>query len=197
MYTVAWKSLGEIAEIGTGTSNANEQTDCGEYPFYVRSKSIKRSNQFQFDETAIVIPGEGGIGDVFHYVEGKYALHQRAYRICLKDTSVTTKFVYYYMWSNFKNYISKYAVSATVSSIRKPMIAKYQVPIPPQAVQERVVSILDTLDALVNDISQGLPKEIKLRQKQYEYYRDRLLAFPREGEQPGRSAEDGGCKVSV
>jgi len=50
-------------------------------------------------------------------------------------------------------------------------------PIPPLAEQERIVSILDKFDALVNDISIGLPAEIEARQKQYEYYREKLLTF--------------------
>ena len=78
---VEWVLLGEVAEVGTGNSNRQDEDEQGVYPFYVRSKNILKSNVFQFDETAIVIPGEGGIGDIFHYVEGKYALHQRAYRI--------------------------------------------------------------------------------------------------------------------
>ena len=78
---VEWKKLGEVCEIGTGKSNTNEQSDNGKYPFYVRSKDLKRINKFEFDETSIIIPGEGGIGEIFHYVKGKYALHQRAYRI--------------------------------------------------------------------------------------------------------------------
>ena len=72
---VEWKELGEIAEVGTGKSNRQDESENGAYPFYVRSKSILKSNTYQFDEVAIIIPGEGGIGDIFHYVEGKYALH--------------------------------------------------------------------------------------------------------------------------
>jgi type I restriction enzyme S subunit len=56
-------------------------------------------------------------------------------------------------------------------------IRKFLVPIPPLEEQERVVAILDKFDALVNDISIGLPAEIEARQKQYEYYRDKLLTF--------------------
>ena len=78
---VEWKALGEVATIGTGNSNRQDESENGIYPFYVRSKNVLKSDTFQFDETAIVIPGEGGIGDIFHYVHGKYALHQRAYRI--------------------------------------------------------------------------------------------------------------------
>lgn len=61
-------------------------------------------------------------------------------------------------------------------------ISKYsqiKIPVPPIKVQEHIVSILDKFDTLVNDISQGLPKEIELRQKQYEYYREKLLSFNR------------------
>ena len=68
---VEWKKLGEVCEIGTGKSNTNEQSDNGKYPFYVRSKDIKRINKFEFDETSIIIPGEGGIGEIFHYGKGK------------------------------------------------------------------------------------------------------------------------------
>ena len=56
-------------------------------------------------------------------------------------------------------------------------LAKIQIPVPPLAEQERIVAILDKFDALVNDISSGLPAELEMRRKQYEYYRDRLLTF--------------------
>lgn len=56
-------------------------------------------------------------------------------------------------------------------------MAKYKIPVPPLAEQERIVAILDKFDALVNDISRGLPAEIEARKKQYAYYRDRLLDF--------------------
>ena len=62
------------------------------------------------------------------------------------------------------------------------MILKYQIPIPALSEQERIVSILDKFHTLTNSISEGLPKEIELRQKQYEYYRDLLLTFPKKAE---------------
>lgn len=54
---------------------------------------------------------------------------------------------------------------------------KFPVPIPPIIVQQRIVDILDRFDALCNDLTSGLPAEIAARQKQYEYYRDKLLTF--------------------
>ena len=177
-FNVIWRKLGEVAEIGTGRSNREDEATDGAYPFYVRSKNILRSSTYQFDETAIVIPGEGGIGDIYHYVVGKYALHQRAYRIKLKsEEKIVPKFVYYYMTSAFKRYIISKSVGATATSIRKPMIEGFPIPLPPLSVQSRIVEILDKFDALTNSITEGLPLEIKLRRQQYEYYREQLLDF--------------------
>ena len=61
----------------------------------------------------------------------------------------------------------------------KDKILDYVLPIPPLSEQRRIVDILDRFDTLTNSISEGLPKEIALRRKQYEYYRDALLSFPR------------------
>lgn len=175
---VEWKPLMDLAEIGTGNSNRQDEEENGKYPFYVRSKNILRSNSFQFDETAIIIPGEGGIGDIFHYVEGKYALHQRAYRIHITSDEVNTKFLYYIMHTSFKKYILSKSVGATAISIRKPMLEKFEIPIPPLSVQTEIVKILDKFETLTNSITEGLPLAIEQSQKRYEYYRELLLNFP-------------------
>ena len=83
------------------------------------------------------------------------------------------------MQACFKSFISKNAVNATVTSIRKPMLEQFEIPIPPMSVQEEIVAILDKFEALVNDLTEGLPAEIAARQEQYEYYRDKLLSFPK------------------
>ena len=77
----------------------------------------------------------------------------------------------------FFEYDIKYSKGAKMPRGDKNKILEYKIPIPSLPVQEYIVSILDKFDALVNDISQGLPKEIELRQKQYEYYREKLLDF--------------------
>ncbi|MBQ5547077.1 MAG: restriction endonuclease subunit S, partial [Acetobacter sp.] len=66
----------------SGSSNANEGLEEGLYPFYVRSQKPLRKSEYEFDETAIITAGNGNVGKVFYYVEGKYGLYQRAYRIC-------------------------------------------------------------------------------------------------------------------
>ncbi|EHZ3623352.1 restriction endonuclease subunit S [Escherichia coli] len=177
---VEWVTLGSMADIGTGSSNRQDESENGIYPFYVRSKNILKSDTFEFDEVAIVIPGEGGIGDIFHYVEGKYALHQRAYRIRITTNAVDTKFLYYFMSSSFKQYILTKSVGATAISIRKPMLEGFKVPIPspdnPEkslAIQSEIVRILDKFTALTAELT----AELNMRKKQYNYYRDQLLSF--------------------
>ena len=173
---VEWKKLGDVCEIGTGKSNTNEQDIKGKFPFYVRSKDIKRSNSYAFDELAIIIPGEGGIGEVFHYVNGKYALHQRAYRIHIINENINTRFVYHYMMQNFKNYITKFAVSATVKSIRKPMIENFEIPVPNIETQEKIVEILDNFVKYSTELQAELQAELQNRSSQYEYFRDLVLS---------------------
>jgi type I restriction enzyme S subunit len=74
----------------------------------------------------------------------------------------------------------KYAKGTKVIDVSATDMSKIIIPIPPLEEQERIVSILDKFDALTNSITEGLPREIELRQKQYEYYRDLLLSFPKE-----------------
>jgi len=175
---VEQKMLGKVAEIGTGSSNTNEETEEGFYPFFVRSPIIRYKNSFEFDETAIITSGDGvGVGKIFHFIEGKYALHQRAYRIHITDRRIKPKFFFFYMRNTFGKYILGNAVNSSVTSVRRPMLNKYPVPIPPLAEQERIVAILDKFDALTNDISVGLLAELNARRKQCEYYRDKMLTF--------------------
>lgn len=168
-----------MAKIGTGSRNTNESVENGKYTFFVRSQIPRKIDSYEFDDTAIITAGDGvGVGKVFHFVQGKYALHQRAYRIVVNDEKLLNpKFLYYYFVSDFYQYISKTSVHASVTSLRKPMFEKYKIPIPPLKEQKRIVEKLDKFDALTNSITEGLPKEIELRKKQYEYYREQLLSF--------------------
>ncbi|WP_304243791.1 restriction endonuclease subunit S [Phascolarctobacterium succinatutens] len=176
--TIRWMKLGDIADIGTGNGNTNEGLDTGKYPFFVRSQDIKYKNEYDFDETAIITSGDGvGVGKIFHFVSGKYALHQRAYRVHITSDNVLPKYFFYYFKNSFLAYISKASFHSSVTSIRRPMMINFPVPVPPLEVQQSIVDIIDRFDTLCNDITSGLPAEIEMRQKQYEYYRDKLLTF--------------------
>lgn len=92
---------------------------------------------------------------------------------------VNTKYLKYVIESSVgKTELRKRTlVHAVPIKINKEDIGKIVLPIPPLEIQEKIVSILDKFDKLTNDISEGLPAEIEVRQKQYEYYRNKLLNF--------------------
>ena len=168
---VEWKKLGEITEIGTGSNNREDACDNGCYPFYVRSQEVLKIDSYLYDEEAILIPGEGGIGEIFHYVNGKYGLHQRTYRVHPVTDEVKGRYIYYYLFANFKTYINTKSYKSTAASIRKPMLLDFPFPIPSLEEQTRIVGILDTFTSAI----ENLKEQIAQRRKQYEYYRDQLL----------------------
>lgn len=84
---------------------------------------------------------------------------------------------YLFQTDMFLEHKKKYATGTKVIRVSGDNIGKFCFPLPPLAEQERIVSILDNFEALVNDISMGLPAEIEARRKQYEYYRNKLLTF--------------------
>jgi len=107
--------------------------------------------------------------------EEEVAIHDdcSAYRHTLNPKFVA----YYFQTSVFHAEKNKYVARAKVKRISGESLAKLKIPVPSPAEQERIVAILDKFDALVNDLSVGLPAEIKARRQQYEYYRDLLLTF--------------------
>lgn len=100
------------------------------------------------------------------------------------------KYIAYYLeTSMFFTQKTKLAQGIKVIEVAPKKLEKVSIPIPPLSEQERIVSILDKFDALVNDISICLTAEIEERQKQYEYYRDKLLTFNRLPCLPDRPAD--------
>ena len=168
---VEWNILGNLCEIGTGSNNREDACDNGLYPFFVRSKEVLRIDSYLYDEEAVLIPGEGGVGDIFHYINGKYGLHQRTYRVHPISTKVSGRYLFYYLSGNFKSYINSKSYKATAASIRKPMLIDFPIALPVVEEQKRIVDILDTFTASIDN----LKEQIAQRRKQYEYYRDQLL----------------------
>ncbi len=178
---VEWRTLGDVAVIGTGRHDTKDAIKNGDFTFYARGRDPLKLNVYDFDETAIITAGDGaGVGKVYHYAQGKFALHQRAYRIVPSEV-MNPRFVFHYLSAFFYNYIQKASVSSSVTSLRRPMFINFPIPLPTLDEQARIVAILDKFDTLTTSISEGLPREIELRNQQYEYYRDLLLCFSNPG----------------
>ena len=108
--------------------------------------------------------------------DDKYTLNQRigAFTVSRPDL-VTTKYLYYILSRNPQ--LLRYDNGADQTNLRKADILNILIAIPTVKEQKKITEILDRLDTLCNDLSTGLPAEIEARQKQYEYYRDKLLSF--------------------
>lgn len=97
---------------------------------------------------------------------------------CILQTEKNAKYlVYYFTTKHFQIQKEKLVVGTKVIELYPKNIEKITITLPPLAQQSHIVSILDKFDILTSDLSQGLPKEIEQRQKQYEYFRDKLLSF--------------------
>lgn len=169
--------LGDIATIGTGSHDTKDAVGGGDYVFYARGRETLRLNSFDFDEQAIITAGDGaGVGKVFHFANGKYALHQRAYRI-VPGPKVSARYLYHFFFADFERYLEQISVRGSVTSLRKPMFMNYPIPLPAMDEQERIAGVLDTFEAFINELDAGLRAELAARRKQYEYYRDKLLTF--------------------
>ena len=98
---------------------------------------------------------------------------------CFYAHTMNPKYVaYYFQTEQFQKQKRCFITGTKVRRVNSNDLAKIKIPVPPLAEQERIASILDKFDTLTNSISEGLPKEIELRRKQYEYYRNQLLSFP-------------------
>ena len=108
--------------------------------------------------------------------DNKYTLNQRIGALTVSRTDlITTKYLYYIL--NRNPQLLKYDNGADQTNLRKADILNISIDIPPFKEQKRITDILDKFDTLCNDLSVGLPAEIEARQKQYEYYRNKLLSF--------------------
>ncbi len=99
---------------------------------------------------------------------------------CIYKHNLNPKYVsYFFQTEQFQNQKRQYITGAKVRRVNADNLSKILIPVPSMEIQERIVSILDKFDTLTNSITEGLPREIALRQKQYEYYRDLLFSFPK------------------
>ena len=72
----------DFADITTGSQNTQDRIDNGEYPFFVRSSKVERINKYIFDTEGVITAGDGvGTGKIYHYINGKFGLHQRCYLV--------------------------------------------------------------------------------------------------------------------
>lgn len=125
------------------------------------------------ENTTFVIIG-GAAGNI-GYSDKKFWAADDCLSI-LSSEYVSSRYVFHYLMSR-QNYIKSRVRKAGVPRLSRSIIDNMVIPVPQIEEQERIVTILDRFEKLTNDITEGLPAEIKARQQQYEYYRNKLLTF--------------------
>jgi type I restriction enzyme, S subunit len=159
------KNLGEIAEIYTGKKNNQDKVENGQYPFFVRSQTVERINTYSFEGEAILIPGEGNIGKIFHYINGKFDFHQRVYKISDFKDGYNGKYIYRYMSEYFGKHAMENSVKATVDSLRLPTFQVFEIPFPPLLeTQIRIATILSDMDSGIAALETKLEKARHMKQ---------------------------------
>lgn len=186
---VEWKTLGEVGDVKMCKRILKSQTsDVGDVPFYKIGTFGKEPNAYISRETfeeykskysypkigEILISASGTIGrTVIFDGQDSYFQDSNIVWIDNDESQALNKYLFHF----YK--IVKWAIAegGTIQRLYNDNLKKTKIPIPPLEEQQRIVDILDRFDTLVNDIKEGLPAEIEARQKQYEYYRDKLLTF--------------------
>ena len=154
-FTDKWveKNLGKISHIKTGGRNGDQAVENGKYPFFVRSQKVYAIDTYSFDGEAILVPGEGCIGNIFHYINGKFDFHQRVYKISDFADEACGKFIYFYMSRYFGEYALLLTVKATVDSLRLPTFEEFVICMPSDIKeQQAIATILSDMDKEITDL---------------------------------------------
>ena len=169
-FTDVWeqRKAKDLCSITTGKSNTQDQVQDGKYPFYIRSDIPVRSNRYLYDEEAVITIGDGNIGRVFHYVNGKFDLHQRCYKMA-NFKALTAKYFYYYFSTKFYERAMSMTAKATVDSVRLEMISDMEIKFPKSTTEQTNISEL--LTNLDNLITLHQHKELKRRSDINEHLR--------------------------
>ena len=180
---IVWKTLDQISEnldskrqpITSGFRTS------GKIPYYGASGVVDYVEDYIFDGDFLLISEDGANllarnTPIAFSVSGKIWVNNHAHILKFR-TYEERRFIEFYL---NKTDLTPYISGAAQPKLNKKNLNSIKFPIPPLKEQQYIVTILDKFDTLVNSISEGLPKEIALRRKQYEYYRERLLSFPKQ-----------------
>ena len=195
VYQVEWKTMGEVAEnldyLRKPVTKGSRSS--GIYPYYGASGIVDFVDDYIFDGEFLLVSEDGANliarkTPIAFPINGRTWVNNHAH-VLKFESQIDQKFVSYYL-----NHIdlSPYISGAAQPKLNKQNLNSILLPYPNEQIRKRIVQVLDNFDAVCNDLNIGLPKEIELRQKQYQYFREKLLTFTAEGVYPGQWTVDSG-----
>lgn len=195
---VEWLTLDDIFDIKNGytpSKKNSEYWEGGNIPWF-RMEDIRQNGRILndsiqhvtnlgvkssglFKRGSIMVATTATIGE-HALIETDYLSNQQLTNLTIKDKYaelILPKYAFYYFFIVDRQCLGVANFSGGIPIVDQSRFKKLRFAVPPLKVQERIVYVLDNFDAVCNDLNIGLPAEIEARQKQYEYYRDRLLSF--------------------
>ena len=190
VYQVEWKTLNEFLKKGKGTKITASQMkllhkEGAPIRIFAGGKTYADVNYGDIPdkdihtEEAIVVKSRGIID--FEYCTEPFSFKNEFWSYSSDNENINLRYIYHYLVHN-KEHFQNIANNMQMPQISSNDTEKFKIPVPSLEIQSRIVQVLDNFDTVCNDLNIGLPKEIELRQKQYEYFRDKLLTFVAEGE---------------
>ena len=189
VYQVEWKTLNEFLKKGKGTKITASQMkllhkEGAPIRIFAGGKTYADVNYGDIPdkdihtEEAIVVKSRGIID--FEYCTEPFSFKNEFWSYSSDNENINLRYIYHYLVHN-KEHFQNIANNMQMPQISSNDTEKFKIPVPSLEIQSRIVQVLDNFDMVCNDLNIGLPKEIELRQKQYEFFREKLLTFTAEG----------------
>ena len=176
VFGYAMLPLGKVANVFRGEYITKKNTKEGTIPVILGGQEpAYYIDKYNHDGEIVVVARSGASAGFVSYWNQKIFVTD-GFGYEEKSELIATKFLYYVL-KNMESELNAMKRGAGVPHVSGEMLNSIELPIPSLQDQQRIVEILDRFDTLCNDLSSGLPAEIEARQKQYEYYRDKLLSF--------------------
>lgn len=176
-----------LCKLATGNQDTQDAVPDGQYPFYVRSPTIERTNLVTYSGTGILIAGDGvGAGKVFHYAEGQYGIHQRVYLLSEISDLIDPKYLFFYIKTIFSCEVERGTAKSTVPSIRMPMLTRFLVCVPPKREQIEIRDYCQKVEEKTEAISEDIKNNIRLLKE----YRSSLISAAVTGQLAIDEAEE-------
>ena len=206
VYQVGWKKLGEVATVtklaGYEFTKYVNYSSSGKIIAlrglnvkkgrlvlddvkYIDNSELSKLNRSKLQIDDMLFTYVGTVGEVALIdKDDTYYLAPNVAMVRLNTNAIIAKYLMYYCQSNAFVYsqIERLMEASSMKNLTMEKIRQFKIPVPSLEIQSRIVQVLDNFDMVCNDLNIGLPKEIELRQKQYEYFREKLLTFVSEGE---------------
>ena len=157
--------IDQHAFITTGAKNTKDKRESGRHPFFVRSQEVERINTYSYDGEAVLTAGDGvGTGKVFHYIRGRFDVHQRVYRITGFSDHLNGRYFFYQFSERFYDRIMSMTAKSSVDSVRREMIAGMRIPMPPTPEQRAIAAVLSDVDELIGSLEALIVKKRAIKQ---------------------------------